>query len=86
MYGRSWLHYGASLLTCILLVLLLGLNVSVIGLVSIPGNSLYLIAELFGLIFAINIVYVAAFIALERKSLVNRNEIKRRSAPSPAAE
>lgn len=85
-YGRNWLHYGAILLTCILLVLLLGLNVSVIGLVSIPGNSLYLIAELFGLIFAINIFYVAAFIALERKSLVNRNEITGRSTPSPAAE
>jgi hypothetical protein len=70
LYGRSWLHYGAILLTCTMLILLLGLNVSVIGLVYIPGSSLYLIGEMFGLILAINFFYVAAFIALERKSLV----------------
>jgi hypothetical protein len=52
-----------------LLVLLLGLNVSVIGLVSIPGHSFYLIAEIFGLIVAINLIYVVAFITFERKSL-----------------
>jgi len=74
-YGRNWLHYGAILLTCTLLVLLLGLNVSVIGLVSIPGNSLYLIAEMFGLILAINLAYGVAFIMLERKSLVSNIEL-----------
>jgi hypothetical protein len=70
LYGRSWLHYGVILLTCTVLVLLLGLNVSVLGLVYIPGSAVYLVAELFGLIFAINAVYVAVFIALERKSLI----------------
>lgn len=86
LYGRSWLHYGAILLTCIMLILLLGLNVSVIGLVYIPGSSLYLIGELFGLILAINFFYVAAFIALERKSLVGGDELSGRSVPNPAAE
>jgi len=85
-YGRNWLHYSAILLTCIVLVLLLGLNVSVIGLVYIPGNSLYLIAELFGLILVINFFYVAAFIALERKSLVGGSEVSSRRIPNPAAE
>lgn len=70
LYRRSWLRIGAILLTCTVLVLLLGLNVSVIGLVFIPRGSLYLVVELFGLILAINWVYVAAFIALERKSLL----------------
>lgn len=86
MYGRNWLHYGAILLTCTLLVLLLGLNVSVIGLVYIPGNSLYLIAELFGLIFAINAFYVAAFIALERKNLIGEISTTGHSFPNPTAE
>jgi hypothetical protein len=86
LYGRNWLHYGAILLTCTMLILFLGLNVSVIGLVFIPGNSLYLIGELFGLIFAINLIYVAAFIAFERKSLVSGNEVLERSIPNPAAE
>lgn len=85
-YGRSWLHYGAILLTCTLLVLLLGLNVSVIGLVSIPGNSLYLIAEMFGLILAINAFYVVAFVVLERKSLIGGDEVSGRKIPNPAAE
>ena len=85
LYGRSWLHYGAILLTCTVLILLLGLNVSVIGLVYIPGSSLYLIGELFGLILAINVFYVAAFIALERKSLVGGG-VSDHSAPNLAAE
>lgn len=69
LYQRTWLHFGAVLVTCIVLVLLLGLNISVIGLVYIPLNSLYLIGELFGLIFTINSVYVATFIGCEWKSL-----------------
>jgi hypothetical protein len=69
--GRSWVHYGAILLTCTVLVLLLGLNVSAIGLVDVPSDSLYLVAELFGLILALNVVYAALFMALERKSLLS---------------
>jgi hypothetical protein len=71
LYGRYWAHYAAVLLTCTVLVLLLGLNVSMIGLVFIPGSSVYLIAELFGLILAPNLVYVVMFIALERKNFIS---------------
>lgn len=69
-YRPGWRRYGAVLLTCSVLVLFLGLNVSVIGLVEIPRSAFYLVAELFGLILAINIVFAAAFIALEWKSLI----------------
>ena len=69
LYGRTWKHYGAILLTCTVLVILLGLNVSVIGLVSIPRSSVYIIAELFGLIFALNAVYVLVFWGFERKRM-----------------
>jgi hypothetical protein len=69
LYRPGWLRYGAILLTCSVLVLFLGLNVSVIGLVDIPRGSLYLVVELFGLIIAINAVFAGVFIALERKSL-----------------
>jgi hypothetical protein len=68
-FGRKWTHYAAILLTCVVLVLLLGLNVSIIGLVAFPSSSLYLVAELFGLILALNAVYVITFMALERKRL-----------------
>jgi hypothetical protein len=73
LYGQRWQHFLAIFLTCTLLVLLLGLNVSAIGLVYVPSGSVYLIVEMFLLILAINLVFVAAFIALERKSLVRRH-------------
>lgn len=68
-YGRSRAHFGAISLTCVVLVLLLGLNVSALGLVSIPRSGLYLVLEMFGLILALNVVYVIVFAALERKRL-----------------
>ncbi len=66
LYGPSWVKFGSVLLTCVVLVALLGLNVSAIGLVSIPVGSLYLIFELFELIAALNLVYAVVFIPLER--------------------
>lgn len=47
------------------LVLLLGLNVSVIGLVEIPRGSTFVVVELFGLIVALGGVYCLAFAAIE---------------------
>lgn len=64
-YQRNWKHFGAVLLTSIILVLLLGLNVSAIGLVSIPKGSLYLVAEFLALIVFINVTFVTVFIVLE---------------------
>lgn len=69
IYGWTWRRFAAILGTCAVLVILLGLNVSVIGLVAIPRGSLYLVAEMFALIVVLNVVYVAVFIAMERKSL-----------------
>ena len=89
LYGRSRRHFGAILLTCTVLILLLGLNVSVIGLVEIPSGSLYLVAELFGLIAVINLAYVASFIVLERKSLSRGRaayDASGRAVPAPTAD
>lgn len=70
LYGFRWSRFGAILLTCAVLVLLLGLNVSVIGLVSIPQGSWYLVMEMFVLILLLNVVFMLSFIGLERKSLL----------------
>jgi hypothetical protein len=70
LYRRGWRGFGAILLANTVLVALLGLNVSIIGLVAIPRSSLYLIAELFGLILSIGSVYAALVAVLERKSFV----------------
>jgi nitrate reductase gamma subunit len=66
LYGRSLTKFFAVLLTSAVLVALLGLNVSAIGLVDIPSGSLAVIAELFGLIVALNAVYVIVYVVLER--------------------
>jgi hypothetical protein len=68
LYARTWAHYAAILLTCAVIVLLLGLNVSVIGLVNVPRSSAYLIVELFGLILSLNVVFAVVFSGLEWKS------------------
>ena len=69
MYGRHWRHVAAILVTCSVLLALLGLNVSAIGLVDVPRGALHLIAELFGLIFVLDTVYAAAFTALQWRTL-----------------
>ena len=66
LYGRSMTKFLALLLTCTVLVALLGLNVSAIGLVDIPSGSLAIIFELFGLIVALNAVYVIVYLLLDR--------------------
>ena len=69
-YGRSRYRFGVILITTTLLVLLLGLNVSVIGLVSVSSGTLYLILEMFGLILLIDLVFAGVFILLEYKILM----------------
>ena len=66
LYGRSMTKFLAVLFTCTVLVALLGLNVSTIGLVDIPSGSLAIIFELFGLIVALNAVYVIVYLLLDR--------------------
>ena len=74
IYRRSLKGYGILLLTSTVLVLFLGLNVSVIGLVFVPRGSLHLIGELFALILALGLIYVTAFVGLEWKSLVRGSD------------
>ena len=69
---RRWANFGSALLACVVLVLTLGLNVSIIGLASLPSGSLYLVVELFALILALGVVFAVAFAILERKQLSPR--------------
>lgn len=74
-YGRGWLHYVATLVTCAVLVLLLGLNVAIIGLVEVPSSAVYLIYEMFALIVALNLVFLGAYLVLERKRFFPKPQI-----------
>lgn len=69
LFGRRLAAFGAILVTCSVLVALLGLNISVIGLIQIPTDSLYLIAELFGLIVALAGSFALVVIALAWREL-----------------
>jgi len=75
-YGRNWRRFGAVFLTSALLVLLLGHNVFILGLVAIPCGSLYLVLEMFGLILLLNVVYVVAFMVLAYKQLWGRGGVR----------
>jgi hypothetical protein len=77
LYRSGWRRFGAVLLTCTVLVLLLGLNVSVLGLVAIPRGSLYLVGEFFGLIVVLNVVYALIFMLLERRHLLAATSFRR---------
>ena len=66
LYDRSITKFFAVLLTCVVLVSLLGMNISAIGLVAIPSGSLVVIAELFGLIVVLNAVYVMVYLILDQ--------------------
>lgn len=69
-YRGGTRHVGAVLLTVALLVLFLGHNVSIIGLVEFGSGELPLLAGFSALVVAINAVYVAAFLVLARGRLL----------------
>lgn len=89
LWGRNLLDHAAILLTCTVVVVLLGLNVSVLGLVHLTRGTFHLLAETFGLILAINLSYAAFFVVLERKlffgvELAGRTHDKTNAAHAPA--
>lgn len=69
LHGRGPADLGPVLVTVTVLVALLGLNISAIGLVEIPSGSLSVVAVLFGLVVALDVVFAGAFVGLERESL-----------------
>jgi hypothetical protein len=84
-YRRGWRGFAALLLATVVLVALLGLNVSVIGLVNIPRSFLYLVFELAALVLALGLVYMALFALLEWKTFFRRGGAQPATpAPPPA--
>jgi len=75
LYVRRLLQYAAILVTSSVLMIFLGLNVSILGLVYIPTNAVYLIIELFGLIVALGLIYIITFMVLENKRLFLRQSL-----------
>jgi hypothetical protein len=72
VFGGGRAHFGPIVVAAAVLTLFLGHNVAIIGLVEFGANELFLLAEFAFLIAVINAVFVAAFLALERRRLLAR--------------
>lgn len=66
LFGKGWSSLGRVLMTSVLLMALLGMNVSAIGLVDIPVEGWYLVAELLGLVVGLGVIYMIMALALDR--------------------
>ena len=74
LYRVNWRGGGGIVLTVTTLVLLLGLNISTLGLVEVPRDSLGVLLEVFGLLLSIFGVYAAVVVLLERSRFDARKE------------
>jgi hypothetical protein len=72
LFGRTPAAFGAILVTTSVLVVLLGLDVSIIGLVRIPTESLYLVVELAALIVVLAGSFAALVVVLAWGQLASR--------------
>jgi hypothetical protein len=66
IYRPGWRRSGGLLVTTTVLVLFLGLNISILGLVAIPRSGVIVLAEVLTLLVAIMAAYVAVVVALSR--------------------
>lgn len=76
LWGRSLKGLAANSLTSTLLVLLLGLNVSVLGLVEMSGGPPFVVLEFFALLVVIMLGYGATFRFLERRGLFRQASLR----------
>lgn len=65
LFGGRPRDVAPVLATTSVLVLLLGLNISVLGLVDVPVAAIHLVAELLGLVLLLAAVHTAVYAALE---------------------
>ena len=68
--ARRWSDYLRLLLTITVLMVFLGLNVSVLGLVEFSGGSLLPVVVFLGLIVLLDLVFAVVFAALQWRRLV----------------
>jgi hypothetical protein len=66
VYRPGWRGAGGLLLTTGVLILSLGLNISVLGLVRVPRAALGVLAEVFTLLVALGGVYAGGVVILSR--------------------
>ena len=68
VYRAGWRGFWATLAATSVLMLLLGFNVSTMGLVDIPKSAWILVAEFFGFVAALSVSYGLVFAMIRRRS------------------
>jgi hypothetical protein len=66
LYRPGWGGAVAILTTTLIIVLFLGMNISILGLVVVPNSSLYVMAEVLALIGTLALIYLATMVYLCR--------------------
>jgi len=66
LYRPGWRGAASLLLTTGVMVLLLGLNISILGLVGVPRAALGVLAEVLALLMALAAIYVGVVLGLNR--------------------
>lgn len=69
LYRPGWRGAGAILVTTVVVVLFLGLNISILGLVFVPKTSAYVLGEVFVLIVSLALVYAGSMSIIWRRTL-----------------
>ena len=69
LHRPGWQGAVAILVTALVIVLFLGLNISILGLVFIPKSSLYVIGEVVALIVVLALVYAVSMAYVWRVAL-----------------
>jgi len=69
LWGRSLRKFASGLVSATILFVLLGLNVSVLGLVEMSGDAVPLLGEFFALLVGILVAFGVLFFILERRRL-----------------
>ncbi len=72
LYRPGWRGAVAILVTTVVVVLFLGMNISILGLVFVPKSLFYVLAEVFVLIVSLALVYAGSMGFIWRQALRNR--------------
>jgi hypothetical protein len=73
LYRPGWRGAGAILVTAIVVVLFLGMNISILGLVFVPKALFYVLAEVLALIVSLALVYAGTMGFIWRNTLRHRD-------------
>lgn len=71
LYRPRWPGAVAIMVTACVIVLFLGMNISILGLVVVPRSAFHVLAEVMALLVTLALTYASTMVVLDRSSLVS---------------